>query len=75
MVRCRGQRAGNLRLSLARSGDEAACPLVGRGLSGRGHHFDSDSHFGRRGTPHHHLNFTQVVRVDILAAGRQRLFS
>lgn len=49
MVRCRGQRAGNLRLSLARSGDEAACPLVGRGLSGRGHHFDSGSHSGHFG--------------------------
>lgn len=28
--------------------------------------FDSDGHFGLRGSPHHHLNFTQVARVDRL---------
>lgn len=63
MVRCRGHRAGNLRLSLARSGDEVACPLVGRG---RGHHSTTTAFSGLRGSPHHHLNFTQVARVDRL---------
>lgn len=45
-----GPRAGNLR----RSGDEAARPVVGRGLSGWGRLSTADSHFGLRLVPHHH---------------------